>query len=170
MKSQQLMWQSRAPELSISSKQQPGSLPRMRPVTIEAGIAAVVLTALGFAFVLAYGAASAAIARNGYAELQLRQQLEDLRARTALLRYQNDFVASSTRLQQTAAQLGLAMGDPIGAVDYVPIPSSAPTQVTRLATAPASERGGIASVLGEFASGVSAGGRAEASTENGHRP
>jgi hypothetical protein len=170
MKSQQLMWQSRAPELSISSKQQPGSLPRMRPVTVEAGIVAVVLTAVGFALVLAYGAASAAIARNGYAEMQLRQEIEELRARTALLRYQNDLVASSARVQQTAERLGLVMGDPVGAVDYVSLPSSAQAQVTQLALAPADEGAGLSSVVSQLTSGVSTGGRAEASTEMSHRP
>jgi hypothetical protein len=170
MKSQQLMWQSRAPELSISSKQQPGSLPRMRPVTMEAGIAAVVLTALAFALVLAYAATSAATARNGYAEMQLRQEIEDLRARTSLLRYQNHLGESSARVNQTAARLGLVMSDPIEAVDYVPLPFSAPTQLTRLALAPAGERATMSSVISEFATGVSAGGRAEASTDSGHRP
>jgi len=142
----------------------------MRPVTIEAGIVAVALTALGFALVLAYGAASAAIARNGYAEMQLRQEIEELRARAALLRYQNDLAASSDRVQQTAARLGLVMGDPVGAVDYVSLSSSAQAQVTRLALAPADERARLSSVISELATGVSTGGRAEASTDMGHRP
>ena len=170
MKSQQLMRQSRAPELSISSKQQPGSLPRMRPATIDAGLVVVVLTALGFVLVLAYGAASAAIARNGYAEVQLRQEIEDLRAMGALIRYQNDLVASSASVHETAAKLGLVMGDPVAVVDYVSLPSSTQAQVTRLALAPTDERGGLSSVISEFATGVSTGGRAEASTDTSHRP
>jgi hypothetical protein len=169
MKSQHAVWQSRTPKLSISSKQQPDRLPLVRPVTIEAGLAAVLLTALGFALVLAYAAASATIARNGYAEMQLRQEVEDLRARNALLRYQNHFAASSERVHQTAQQLGLAMADPVAAVDYVSLPSSTPAQVTRVALAPRGEWATVSSLLSELATGVSAGGRAEASTDSGHR-
>ena len=169
MKSQHAIWQSRTPELSISSKQQPDRLPLVRPVTIEAGLAAVVLTALSFALVLAYAAASATIARNGYAEMQLRQGVEDLRARNALLRYQNQLAASSERVQQTAEQIGLAMADPVAAVDYVSLPSSTPAQVTRVALAPRGEWATVSSLLSELATGVSAGGRAEASTDSGHR-
>ena len=125
------------------------------------------LTALGFFLVLGYAAASAAIARNGYAEMQLRQELEELRARGALLRYQNDLVASSERIERTALGLGLAMGDPVAAVDYVSLPPSAQAQLTRLALAPVDERAmGLSSVISEFATG----GRAEASTDTSHRP
>ena len=170
MRSQQVMLQSRAPELSISSKQQPGSLPRVRPVTMEAGIAAVVLTALGFGFVLVYGMASAAIARNGYGEMQARQEIEDLRARTALLRYQNRRAESTANAEATAKQLNMMMSDAVGAVDFVSLPSSAPAQMKRLALTPVGEPATIASVVSQFASEVGAGGRAEASTDSGHRP
>lgn len=170
MRSQQLMLQGRAPELSISSKQQPGSLPRVRPVTMEAGIAAVVLTALGFGFVLLYGMASAAIARNGYAEMQMRQEIEDLRAGTALLRYQNHQAESAANAEATVKRLSMVMSDSVGAVDFVSLPSSPPAQMTRLALTPVGERATIASVVSQFASEVGAGGRAEASTDSGHRP
>ena len=87
IQSQQLLWQGRARELLISSKQQPGSLPRTRPVGIAAGLAAVVLAALVFSLVLSYAIACAATTRNGYSEIALRREIEDLRAQTALLRY-----------------------------------------------------------------------------------
>ncbi|MFB3880730.1 MAG: hypothetical protein ACE149_05675 [Armatimonadota bacterium] len=170
MRSQQVMLQDRAPELSMSSKQQPGSLPRIRPVTVEAGIAAVVLTALGFGFVLVYGIASATVARNGYSEMQARQQIEDLRARTALLRYQNRRAESSASADETAKRLKMVMSDAAGAVDFVALPSSSPAQVTRLALRPAGERATITSVVSRLAEEVGAGGRAEASTDSGHRP
>ncbi len=169
--SQQVVKQhSRTPELSISSKQQPGSFPRMQPVTIELGRAVVALTAVGFVLVLFYAAACAAITRNGYVEVQLRQEIEDLRAQTALLRYQNDMVASSERAPDAAARLGMMPGDPVAAVDYVSLPSSAQPQVTRLALASGGERAGLSTIVSQWASEISAGGRAEASTDTSHRP
>ena len=131
----------------------------------------MVLTALGFALVLAYAGASAAIARNGYAEMQLRQEIEELRARTALLRYQNHRDGSSAQVRATAERLGLVMSEVTDAVDYVRLPYSAPAQVTRLAVAPAGERPSLSlsSAISEFATEVSAGGQAEASTDSGHR-
>jgi hypothetical protein len=137
---------------------------------MEAGIAAVVLTALGFGFVLVYGMASAAIARNGYGEMQARQEIEDLRARTALLRYQNRRAESTANAEATAKQLNMMMSDAVGAVDFVSLPSSAPAQMKRLALTPVGEPATIASVVSQFASEVGAGGRAEASTDSGHRP
>ncbi len=129
----------------------------------------MVLTAVGFALVLAYGAASASIARTGYAEMQLRQQIEEIRARTAFLRYQNDFAASSEPIKQTVARLGLVMGDPVEGVDYVSIPASSRASATRLALASPEDHGSLASAISEFAMGVGTAGRAEASTDTSHR-
>lgn len=173
MASQQVMWQGRAEELPISSKQQPSSLPQTRPAGIQAGVAAVVLAALSFSLILAYAAASASITRNGYREMARHQEIDDLRAQTALLRYQIDLAESSGRVHETAARLGLTPADPSREVDYVLLPYSAPGDPVQLAAAdPAEESAGLAAALAQFATGVvtSAGGRAEASTGKGHRP
>jgi len=172
MKSQQVMWQGRAQELPISSKQQPGSLPLTRPVGIEAGVAAVLLAALFFSLVLGYAATRATITRNGYVEMRLRQDIEELRAQTALIRYQIHMAESSDRIHEAAARLGMAPSDAVDGVDYVVLPYSAPGEDTRLAAAdPADGQTGLASALAHFAAGaVTAGGRAEASTTSGHRP
>jgi len=172
MASQQVMWQGRAEELPISSKQQPSSLPQTRPAGIQAGFAAVVLAALSFSLVLAYAAVSASITRNGYREMALRQEMEDLRAQAALLRYQIQMAESSGRVHETAAQLGLTPADPVREVDYVLLPYSVTGDRMQLAAAdPTEESAGLTAVLAEFAAGVatSAGGRAEASTGEGHR-
>ncbi len=172
MKSQQLMWQGQAQELPISSKQQPGSLPLTRPVGIEAGMAAVLLAALSFLLVLGYAAAKAKITRNGYVEMALRQDIEELRAQTALIRYQIHLAESSERIHETAYRLGMEPSDPVGDVDYVLLPYSAPGEDTRLAAAdPADGQSGLTSALAHYAAGVvTAGGRAEASTTSSHRP
>ena len=173
MAPQQMMWQGRPEELPISSKQQPRSLPQPRPTGIQAGFAAVVLAALSFSLVLAYAAASASITRTGYQQMALRQEIEDLRAQTALLRYQIDQAKSSGRVHETAFQLGLVQADPSREVDYVLLPYSAPGDAARLAAAdPREESAGLAAALAQFAAGVvtRAGGRAEASTDKGHRP
>ena len=173
MASQQVMWHGRAEELPISSKQQPSSLPQTRPAGIQAGFAAIVLAALSFSLILAYAAASAGITRNGYREMALRQEIEDLRAQTALLRYQIDLAESSGRVHETAFRLGLTPADPSREVDYVLLPHSAPGDPAQLAAAdPTEESAGLAAALAQFAAGVvtSAGGRAEASTDKGHRP
>lgn len=172
MRSQQVLSQRRAWELPISSKQQPSSPTQRQPVGLEAGIAAVLLAALGFALVLGYAAASATITRNGYIEMGLREEIEDLRAQSALLRYQIHLAGSGERMREAAARLGLEPAHPFDEVDYVLLPHSAPGDVSRVAAAEGqAESAGIASALAELAAGVvtSTAGRAEASTAAGHR-
>jgi hypothetical protein len=173
MKSQQLMWHGQAQELPISSKQQPSRLSQTRPAGIPAAYAAIVLAALAFSLVLAYGMASATIARGGYTEQSLRREIEDLRAQTALLRYQIHLAQSSERVQETADRMGLTAADSEKDVDYVLLPHSAPVETTELAAAdPSDGSTTLATAVAEFAAGMvtSAGGRAEASVEKGHRP
>jgi len=171
MRSQQLMWQGRAEDLPVSSKQQPRSIAYRKPAGIEPGIAVLALAVLSFSLVLAYAASSAVITRNGYAEINLRQEIEDLRAETGLLRYQIHLAESNARVQETAARLGMVPGDPVTEVDYVHLPHSDSANRREFAATKAGEGdAGLASVLAELASGVArAGGRAEASTVEGHR-
>ncbi len=121
---------------------------------------------------LAYAAASATINRNGYREMGLRQEIEEARAQTALLRYQIHLAESSPRVQGAAARLGMVPADPVREVDYVllrPLSEEAP----ELAAVDATEgSASLATALAELAAGVvsSAGGCAEASTDRGHRP
>jgi len=132
-----------------------------------------VIAALAFSLVLAYGMASAAITRDGYTEQSLRREIEDLRAQTALLRYQIHLAQSSERVSETAQRLGLDPADPETDVDYVLLPHSAPVETTELAAAdPNDGSTTLAAAVAEFAAGMvsSAGGRAEASVEEGHRP
>ncbi len=132
----------------------------------------MLLAALGFSLILAYAAASATIARNGYIEMGLHQEIEELRAEAALLRYQVHLAESGERVHQVAERLGLTPADPVREVDYILLPSPASDEITRLAAdTGATTSAGLASALAEFAAGVvtSAGGRAEASTAEGHR-
>jgi cell division protein FtsB len=165
------MSQCRAKELPISSKQQPSSLTQRRSTGIEPGIAAVLLAALGFSLVLGYAAASATIARNGYVEMGVRQEVEELRAEIALLRYQIHLAESGERIRQVAARLGLSPVDPVHEVDYILLPHPASAGPTELARGVGEDSpADLASALAEFAAGVvaSAEGRAEASTVEGH--
>lgn len=166
------MPQCRAIELPASSKQQPTSPTQTRSAGVEPGIAAVLLAALSFSLILGYAAASATIARNGYVEMGLRQEIEELRAETALLRYQIHLAESGERIRQVAARLGLNPVDPVHGVDYVLLPY--PTSEGSAQAAGTGDDGpkGLASALAEFAAGVvgSTEGRAEASTAGGHRP
>lgn len=171
MQSQQLMWHNRVRELHAASKQQPSSLPRKRPVGIEAGLTAVVLAALGFCLVLGYAALSALSTRNGYTEIGLRREIEDLRARNALLRYQVHLTESNGNVQAAAEDLGLRPADPVREVDYVILPYSTGADGIQIA-ADSDRRGmGVTAVLGQLAAEVvTAGSRADASTVSGHRP
>ncbi len=172
MQSQQVMWQGRARELPTSSKQQPGASGHRRPMGIQAGLVAVVLAALGFFLVLCYGAASALTTRNGYAEMSLRREIEDLRAEIALLNYQINLAHSESNLQLAAQRFNMRPADPRAEVDYLLLPHPAGEGETRVAAGdPPSRRTGIAARLAELAETVvgTAGGRAEASTVEGHR-
>jgi hypothetical protein len=171
MQSQQLMWQSRTRELLTSSKQQPGSLPRKHPVGIAADIAVIVLAALSFSLVLGYGVLNAMIARSGYAGMELRKEIEDRRAESALLRYQIHLAESNGSVHQSAARLGLRPCSPTEEVDYVRLPSPGPESTKLTAADPGARRGGLATAVADFAAEeiFAAGGRAEASTAGGHR-
>ncbi|MBN1460955.1 MAG: hypothetical protein JXA57_15595 [Armatimonadetes bacterium] len=171
MKSQQARWQLPTQELPISSKQQPCSLTRVSPAGIEAGFAAIVLAALSFSLVLAFAAATAANIRAGYEELELRQDIEGLRAETALLRYHIHLAESSGRIPQAATELGLRPGDPVEEVDYVLLPHSVTEDQRHLAQVDPIEKRGLAAALAEVAAGVvgSAEGRAEASVIHSRR-
>jgi len=173
MQSQQLSTQGHTYELPTSSKQQPGSLTRSRPIGVQAGSAALVLAALSFSLVLSYAAACALITRNGYAAVNLRRDIEDLRAQNALLSYQIHLAKSDRSVQQSAGRLNMRPADPVHEVDYVFLPSSDHSQATRLAAAtPTPEPAGLAVTLAGLATEVMApaAGRAEASTGDGHRP
>lgn len=133
----------------------------------------MLLAALSFSLILGYAAASATIARNGYVEMGLRQEIEELRAETALLRYQIHLAESGERIRQVAARLGLSPVDPVHGVDYVLLPYPTSDGSAQVATGTGDDGPtGLASALAEFAAGVvgSAEGRAEASTAGGHRP
>jgi hypothetical protein len=132
----------------------------------------VLLAALSLSLILGYAAASATIARNGYVEMGLHQEIEELRAEAALLRYQIHLAESGERVRHVAERLGLMPADPVREVDYILLPYPASGQTTRLAAHTGEDTSaGLASALAEFAAGVvtSAGGRAEASTAEGYR-
>jgi hypothetical protein len=122
--------------------------------------------------VLGYAAARATITRDSYTEMSLRHDLEELRAQTALIRYQIHFAESSDRVRETAGRFGMTSSDAVGGVDYVLLPHSTPGVDTRLAAAdPTDGQTGLTSALAHYAAGVvSAGGRAEASVTSSHRP
>jgi len=169
--SQQAVAATRDRDLSTSSKQQPGRFSRRRPAGIEAGVAAVVLAALGLALTLLYAAQSTVCTRNEYTALALRRDIEDLRARNALLRYQINLGESTRRVEQVASRLKLRPADPIREVDYVVLPHSDQQQAQLAKLDPASTPKGLAGVMAALADEVvgSAGGRAEASTGESHR-
>ena len=87
MQSQQLKWQGRTRDLSISSKQQPDRSPWRRPVGMQTGLSATLLAALGLFFMLLSAMGIALTARNSYASMSLRREIEDVKAQNALLRY-----------------------------------------------------------------------------------
>jgi hypothetical protein len=171
MQSQLETQQGRMRELPTFSKQQPGGLPRRRPMGVDARIAAVVLAALGMALVLCYAAGCAMTIKNGYTEMGLHRQIEDLRAGNALLGYQINVAQSAGHIEQEAARLGLRAADPVREVDYITCPG--PEADMQLAAADSMEgAGGIGAAVAGYASRVVGGGlgaRAEASTATGHR-
>lgn len=171
MQSQLQTQQGRMRELPTSSKQQPGGSPRRRPVGVDAGIAAVALAALGMALVLCYATGCAVTIKNGYTEMGLHRQIEDLRAGNALLRYQINVAQSAGHIEEAAARLGLRPADPVQEVDYIACPE--PEATMQLAAAEATEEaGGIRAAVAGYASrvvGSGLGARAEASTATGHR-
>jgi len=127
-----------------------------------------VLAALSLFSMLCYGMASAVTTQNGYATMRLRREIEDLRAHEALLRYQINLTQSKQRIVQAAARLELQPADPIREVDYVSLPSPTPEGERQLAAGRAEdEERGLGALLSEMVG--SAGGRAEASTGEGHR-
>jgi len=133
----------------------------------------VVLTALGYSLVLSYGAASALITRNGYAQMALRQEVEDLHARMALLSYQVNVAESGPSVEQAAARLSMRPADPVAEVDYVLVPCPEPAKEIKLAAGrPSRSTSVLAARLAEFATEVvsCSGDRAEASMVEGHRP
>jgi hypothetical protein len=171
MQSQQLSQHGRTRELPTASEQQPSSLPRKKPVVLEAGFAAAALAALALFLVIVYVAASATLTRNGYVEMALTEEIESLHAETALLRYQVHVAGSSATVDEEAADLDLHRADPMYDVDYVLLPSGGSDGPMRLASgSPAEEGVSLAATLAEYAVGVvTVGGRAEASTTASHR-
>ena len=172
MQSQQLKWQGRTRNLSISSRQQLDRFPRRRPVGMQAGFAATVLAALAVSLMLLYAMSCALTTRNAYAAMSVRREIDDLKAQNSLLRYQIDLTESSQQIQLAAAQMNLR---PAASqeVDYVLLPDSGRDAGVQLATTgPARASAGLAATLAELATEVvgSTRGRAEASTEKGHRP
>jgi len=166
--SQPIITQGRNWDLPTSSQRQPGGMPRRWPGGIEGGLAATVLAALSLFSMLCYGMASAVTAQNGYATMRLRREIEDLRAHEALLGYDINLTQSKQRIVQAAVRLDLQPADPVREVDYVSIPSPAPEGGPQLAAGGAEdEERGLGAVLAEMVG--SAGGRAEASTGEGHR-
>jgi len=172
-KSQQVMSQGPAGDLPISSKRQPSRSSRAWPGGIEPGLAATALAALSLSLVLFYAMASAVTTRNGYRAIGLRREIEDLQAQEALLRYQINLTQSQQRIAQAASRLDLRPADPVREVDYVVLPSFASEAEIKVAEGNGGQgQRGVAAVLAGLASGVvdSAGGCAEASTGQGHRP
>lgn len=172
MQSQQLKWQGRTRDLSISSKQQPDRFRRRRPTGMHAGFAATLLAALVLSLMLLYAMSCTLTTRNAYAAMSLRRETEDLKAQNTLMKYQINLTESSQRVQQAAANMNLRPADS-REVDYVVLPPSdmdariqqATTDSTRAST-------GLAGTLAELAAEVadSTRGQAEASTDKGHRP
>jgi len=172
MQSQQLKWQGRTSDLSISSKRQPDRFLRRRPVGMQAGFAATLLAALTLSFMLVYAMSCALTTRNAYAAMSLRREIEDLKAQNALVRYQINLTESNQRIQQAAAAMNLRPAD-AQEVDYVLLPASDKDAGMQLATTgPTRASAGLAATLAELAAEVadSTRGRAEASTNKSHRP
>lgn len=170
--SQHALAQDRFQDLSSSSLLQPDRSLRRKPVGIQAGLVALVLAALTLSSMLAYAAVSALCLRNGYTEIALKRDIEDLRAHNALLKYQVNLSESNHRVEQVAARFSLRPADPVREVDYVALPAADREEV-RLATSdPARLPGGLSGAVAALANDLAAGagGRAEASTAVNHRP
>jgi len=132
-----------------------------------------VLAALSLFCVLCYGMASAITTQNGYRAMRLRREIEDLRAQDALLRYQINLTQSKQRLIEAAERLELQLADPVREVDYVLLPSPSPESAVQVAgEGTNADQRGLGVLLAGMAHEMvgSAGGRAEASTLEGHRP
>jgi hypothetical protein len=141
-------------------------------VGIQTGLAATVLAALFLCQTLFFAMASAVTARNEYAGMALRREIEDLRAQTALLRYQINLTESNQRIEEAAARLDLRAAE-IVEVDYVALPYPEREPAVQVATSgPGRAAGGLTAALSALAAEVagSARSRAEASPEEGHRP
>lgn len=171
VRSQHALSHQRKHQSQTSIAQQPGRLLR-RPVGIEAGLAAIVLAALGLSFALGFAAQNAVCIRNGYSGMALRRDIEELRASNSLLRYQINLTGSAQRVQQAAERLSLRPADPVTEVDYVALPADVAPGASQVATADAVRSpGGISAVLAALATEVGrARGKAEASTGTSHRP
>ncbi|UCC67599.1 MAG: hypothetical protein JSV79_10820 [Armatimonadota bacterium] len=133
----------------------------------------MVLTALAYSLLLSYGAASALITRNGYAQMALRQEVEDLHAQIALLSYQVNVAESGPSVEQAAERLNMRPADPVTEVDYVLLPYPEPSSGFQLAAGRTGRSpSGLAARLAHLATEVvsCSGDRAEASTFEGHRP
>ena len=131
------------------------------------------LAALCLFCVLCYGMASAITTQNGYQAMRLRREIEDLRAQEALLRYQINLTQSKQRLIAAAERLELQFADPVREVDYVLLPSPGPEGAVQVAgEGTEADPRGLGALLAGMAQEMvgSAGGRAEASTLEGHRP
>lgn len=139
---------------------------------MQAGLTVTLLAALGLFFMLIYAMGVALTARNSYASMSLRREIEDTRAQNALLRYQINLMESNGRVRQAAKQMQLRPSL-VQEADYVVIPDYSQDPGMQLATAgPTRASAGLAATLAELATEVvdSARGRAEASTVQGHRP
>jgi hypothetical protein len=170
VRSQHVSSQHRKQGSQTSIAQQQGRLLR-RPVGIEAGIAAIVLAALGLSLALGFAAQNAVCIRNGYTAMALRRDIEELRASNALLRYQVNLTGSAQRVQQAAERLSLRPADPIKEVDYVALPADAVQGATAVASADTVKSpGALSAVLATLATEVGrTRGEAEASTGTSHR-
>ncbi len=136
-------------------------------------MAAVALAALSYCLVLSYGATSALITRNGYTEMSLRQEIEDVHAQVALLNHQVHVSKSDPSVQEAAERLRMRPADPGTEVDYVLLPHSELAGQTQVATAERTDMPArLAAALAELVTEVvdSSEGRAEASMVEGHRP
>lgn len=134
-------------------------------------VTVIVLAALGFALVLCFGALNAVLVRNGYTGMQVRREIEDLRAEASLLRYQIHQAESNGSVHQAAKRLGMRPCDPADEVDYVALPLPAGQEADVAAGRASAEPIGVARALADFASEeiFAVGGRAEAKTVSGHR-
>lgn len=128
----------------------------------------MVLTALAYTLFLSYGATSALITRNGYTQMALTQEVQDLHAQIALLSYQVNVAESGPSVEQAAERLNMRPADPVTEVDYVLLPYPEPGSDFQLVAG----RSGVGARLAQLAAEVASysGDRAEASTFEGHRP
>lgn len=139
---------------------------------MQAGFAATLLAALILSLMLLYAMACALTARNSYAAMSLKREIEDTKAQNALLQYQINLTESNQRVQQAADKMNLRPSE-TQEVDYVLLPHSDKDAGIQLATTgPNRASAGLAAALAELATEVvgSTGGRAEASAEHSHRP